>query len=251
MSITPIASSKRSLDEDAHELRLVLRRAGRVVHRRGVLGGVLARLASSSGSSSSAGMPVSTLLGGGRAHRLSRRPTRPRRAPPPRRRPRRGRGTRRSPSAARGTANFACATPRARRRRRDADGRQHLPLAEARLVRADDEVAESVRAATARPPRRHSTSASSARRNVAGSECGSEKQRLPPSVPTSRTRRFATCRSIAASAGSRSRTSGERSSSRCVTVAPTTRHAVLRADARELLDRLQVDEVAERRRSRA
>ena len=101
------------------------------------------------------------------------------------------------------------------------------------------------------PPRRHSTSASSASRNVAGSECGSEKQRFPPSVPTSRTRRFATCRSIAASAGSRSRTSSERSSSRCVTVAPTTSAAVLRPHACELLDPLQVDEMAERRRSRA
>ena len=95
-------------------------------------------------------------------------------------------------------------------------------------------------------PRRLSTSASSASRNVAGSEWGSEKQRLPASVPTVRTRTFATWRSIDASAGSRSSTSGDRSIWRCVAVAPDHEHVAVLADARELVDRLRVDEVLER-----
>ena len=45
------------------------------------------------------------------------------------------------------------------------------------------------------------TRAPAARRNVAGSECGSAKARLPPSEPVARTLRLATRRSIAARSG--------------------------------------------------
>ncbi len=66
-------------------------------------------------------------------------------------------------------------------------------------------------------------------------------------MPTVRTRTLATSRSIAASAGRRSRTSGERSSSRWVVVAPMREVAVRRGDAAQLRDAFEVDEVVEGR----
>ena len=78
---------------------------------------------------------------------------------------------------------------------------------------------------TTRVPAADQTSirAPAASRNVAGSECGSANARFPPSVPAPRTRTFATPAAMAANAGQRSRTRGERSISRWVTPPPMTR----------------------------
>ena len=175
----------------------------------------------------------------------ARPPSRRLRGPRPRRRRRLARGRRPWPSAARGTRTSRGRPPRPRASGGTAPPSSSSPCSSARLVRADDELGDR-QPPRLPPPRRHSTSASTASRNVAGSECGSEKQRFPPSVPTSRTRRLATPRSIVARAGSRSWTTAERSSSRCVTAAPTTSVPFSARTPRKLLDALEVDEVAER-----
>ena len=221
---------ERPLDEHAHELRLVLGGAGGVVHRRRILGCTGAGLR----DHARVDLPQPACL------RAASRPRRtvPAAAPTD---PTATRASATAPPSTRAThatvavgrswkANFACAAPApaAGTGIRTAVSTSPSPSA-VWYGPATNAPIGTRRAAS--PPRLHSTSASSASRNVAGSEWGSEKQRFPPSVPTSRTRRFATLRSIAASAGSHSRTSSERSSSRCVT-APRRRRVTRSPPAR-------------------
>ena len=80
----------------------------------------------------------------------------------------------------------------ARRRRRHADRDEQIALVRARSRYGPSMNSPSGRTRAGSPPRRSTTSAPAASRNVAGSECGSPKQRLPPSVPAVRTRMLAT-----------------------------------------------------------
>ena len=79
------------------------------------------------------------------------------------------------------------------------DRGQQLAGGQGGLVQAGQELAAGTRRVVS--PRWQTSVAPTAIRNEAGSECGSAKHRLPPRVPTERTRRFATCEIIAGISG--------------------------------------------------
>ncbi len=107
------------------------------------------------------------------------------------------------PQAKRGALvhlKFHVAGPVSRLRAGNRDFRENLAGLQIAGVRARDQFAD--RAFPGRPPRSPIlTVPPRTRSSVAGSECGSAKQRLPPSVPVARTRTFATCDSISARTG--------------------------------------------------
>ena len=105
--------------------------------------------------------------------------------------------------------------------RREPHGREQLVVVARGLVRAPDEFGERKLRSPRREPSR--TTASKARKSVARSLCGSANARLPPTVPTLRTRMLATCRATPATSGHRSRTTAEPSTARWVAVAPMVR----------------------------
>ena len=79
---------------------------------------------------------------------------------------------------------------------------------------------------------------------MAGSECGSAKHRLPPDGPLPAHPQVCDPGSISASAGQRSRTTAERSTSRCVTAAPTSSTPAATSRRRSSAMPLHVHQVA-------